>query len=469
MTIGYVATDENGSFENNSVVFNADGSITIVYDKTIVDMNTGERRSSTNYETYAEGNWSVKVAATNGLPENENGYVDADGDSEYDIVDNKYAYTDKWQFPMATVDDNLGAFPYDQYIFEELPSEATYGHNLVVFEATVQRHNYLLNLGPITDNIIDIHTTATDQADGDQILMTDGKVTIVDTVEYTNLNTDREYTMTGTLMDYETGEPMKDADGNAITSSVTFKPSSPNGSIDVIFELDASQLGGVQTVVFENLYWNNIHIASHTDIEDDGQRVEFRPEIGTTATADSTNDHFAYADGSVIITDTVHYKGVVPGREFIVHGILMDKNTGDALIDANGNTVENSVVFTPESSEGDVEVRFEFDASTLAGLDVVVFENLYRIDTVTNRQPDDNGDDDQAPVGDVPSTQRLVATHADINDEGQTVSIRASDLASDQLASDLVQTGAMIGAGLIGIAIAGSIVTYAIRKRHDTR
>ena len=469
VTIGYVATDENGSFENNSVVFNSDGSITIVYDKTIVDMNTGERRSSTNYETYAEGNWSVKVASTNGLPESENGYVDADGDSEYDIVDNKYAYTDKWQFPMATVDDNLGAFPYDQYIFEELPSEATYGHNLVVFEATVQRHNYLLNLGPITDNIIDIHTTATDQADGDQILMTDGKVTIVDTVEYTNLNTDREYTMTGTLMDYETGEPMKDADGNAITSSVTFKPSSPNGSIDVIFELDASQLGGVQTVVFEDLYWNNIHIASHADIEDDGQRVEFRPEIGTTATADSTNDHFAYADGSVIITDTVHYKGVVPGREFIVHGILMDKNTGDALVDANGNTVENSVVFTPESSEGDVEVRFEFDASTLAGLDVVVFENLYRIDTVTNRQPDDNGDDDQAPVGDVPSTQRLVATHADINDEGQTVSIRASDLASDQLASDLVQTGAMIGAGLIGIAIAGSIVTYAIRKRHDTR
>ena len=269
--------------------------------------------------------------------------------------------------------------------------------------------------------------------------------------------------MTGTLMYYETGEPMKDADGNPITSSATFKPDSPNGSIDIVFEIDASQLGGVQTVVFEDLYWNNIHIASHADIEDTGQLVEFRPEIGTTATADSTNDHFAYADGSVIITDTVHYKGVVPGREFIVHGILMDKNTGDALVDSNGETVENSVVFTPDASEGDVEVRFEFDATDLAGLDVVVFEDLYRIDAVTNRQPDENDDSD-----DVPATQRLVASHNDINDDGQTVNIRANDLASDQIASDLVQTGTMIGAGLIAAAVVGG-VTYAIVRRNRSR
>ena len=464
VTIGYVETDVNGSFTNNSVVFNSDGSITIVYDKTLVDMNTGERRSYTSYETYADGSWKIIVVGSDMLDgTNADGITDADGNGEFDIVDNPDAYTTSAQYPMRSVDDNLGAFPYDQYIFEELPSKATYGHNLVAFEATVQRHNYLLNLGPITDNVIDIHTTATDQSDGDHIFTTDGTVTIVDTVEYTNLNTDREYTMTGTLMDYETGEPMKDADGNAITSSVTFQPDSPNGSVDVVFEIDASQLGGVQTVVFEDLYWNNIHIASHADIEDTWQRVEFRPEIGTTATADSTNDHFAYADGSVIITDTVHYKGVVPCREFIVHGILMDKNTGDALVDSNGETVENSAVFTPETSEGDVEVRFEFDATDLAGLDVVVFEDLYRIDAVTNRQPDENDDSD-----DVPATQRLVASHNDINDDGQTVNIRANDLASDQIASDLVQTGTMIGAGLIAAAVVGG-VTYAIVRRNRSR
>ena len=469
VTIGYVPTDDSGSFDKNSVVFNADGSVTIVYDSTVVDAETGERRSYTSYETYADGSWKVIVTGSDMLDDaNADGIADADGNGEYDIVDNHDAYTTSSQYPMRSVDDNLGAFPYDEYIFEELPSKATEGRNLVVFEASIQRHNYVLNLGPITDNIIDIRTTATDQSDGDHILTTDEKVTIVDRVEYTNLNTDREYTMTGTLMDYETGEPMTDANGNAITSSVTFKPESPNGSVDIVFEIDASQLGGVRGVVFEDLYWNNIHIASHADIEDKNQLVEFHPEIGTIAVGDQTNDHYVYDDGSVIIVDTVHYKGLVPGREFIVHGILMDKNTGDALVDANGETVENSVVFTPETSEGDVQVLFEFDASTLAGLDIVAFENLYRIDTVTNRQPDENVNDDDEVNGqpdDLPATQRLVASHADINDASQTVSVRASGLAADQIANDLVQTGAIVGIGIAAAAAAGGAAYQYNKKR----
>ena len=472
VTIGYIETDENGSFESNSVVFNADGSITIVYDKTVVDMNTGERRSYTSYETYAEGTWKVIVVGSDMLDgTNADGIADADGNGEYDIIDNLDAYSTTSQFPMHSVDDNLGAFPYDEYVFEELPSKATYGRNLVAFEATVQRHNYVLDLGPITDNIITLRTTATDQTDGDHVLNADGTVTIVDRVEYTNLNTDREYVLTGTLMDYETNAPMTDADGNAITSTVTFTPSAANGSIDVVFELDASQLGGVRAVVFEDLYWNGIHLASHADIEDKNQLVEFHPEIGTVAVGDQTDDHYVYDDSSVIIVDTVHYKGVVPGREFIVHGILMDKNTGDALIDSNGNTVENSVVFTPETSEGDVEVLFEFDASTLAGLDVVAFENLYRIDTVTNRAPDDEtieGDGDGRP-DDVPSTQRLIASHADINDESQTVSIRSSDLASDSVASNLVQTGAIVGAGIAATAAVAGATAYAVKRKQQRR
>ena len=471
VTIGYIQTDDNGSFENNSVVFNADGSITVVYDSTVVDEN-GNSKSYTRYETYANGNWKVIVVGSDMLDgTNADGVADADGNGEFDIVDNPDAYTTTEQYPMRSIDGNLGAFPYDEYVFEELPSEATYGRNLVAFEAIIQRHNYVLDLGPITDNIITLRTTATDQADGDHVLNADGTVTIVDRVEYTNLNTDREYVLTGTLMDYETNEPMTDADGNTITSTVTFTPSAPSGSIDVVFELDASQLGGVRAVVFEDLYWNDIHIASHADIEDKNQLVEFRPEIGTVAVGDQTNDHYVYDDGSVIIVDTVHYKGVVPGREFIVHGILMDKNTGDALVDSKGNTVENSVVFTPETSEGDVEVLFEFDASTLAGLDVVAFENLYRIDTVTNRTPDDvpiDGEDAEHHEN-VPSTQRLVASHADINDKSQTVSIRSSDLASDSIATDLVQTGAIIGAGVMATAAIAGTTAYAVRRKQQHR
>lgn len=60
--------------------------------------------------------------------------------------------------------------------------------------------------------------------------------------------------------------------------------------------------------------------------------------------------------------------------------------------------------------------------------------------------------------------QRLVASHADINDEWQTVSIRANGLASDQLASDLVQTGAIVCLGIIGAAAVGG-AAYTINKK----
>lgn len=174
-----------------------------------------------------------------------------------------------------------------------------------------------------------------------------------------------------------------------------------------------------------------------------------------------TYDHPDIALVKASVSKTFTTRGLVQGREFIVHGVLMDKSTGNALVDSNGDTVENSVVFTPESSEGDVDVLLEFDTTNLAGLDMVVFENLYRIDTVTNLQPD--GSDEE-----IPSTQRLVASHTDINDEGQTISIRVNDLASDQFAS-LVQTGAAIGLGIRVATIAGVGAYQAIKNRHSRR
>ena len=109
-----------------------------------------------------------------------------------------------------------------------------------------------------------------------------------------------------------------------------------------------------------------------------------------------------------------------------------------------------------------MDVRFEFDATNLAGIDVVVFEELYRIDAVTNRTPEEE------EKNDIPSTQRLVAYHRDINDEGQTVSVRTSDLSSDWLASDLVQTGAAIGGG---VAVAAVVAAGAIAgmRRYKNR
>ena len=414
----------DGSVET---VENEDGSLTCVY----------------------PSDWVMTViSTTQACGMNRLGYIDADGDGEYDFpvdYDDSEAYTETSQYQMYTPDDCLGAFPYDTYVFEELPSEATQGHNLVTFEVNVERHNYMVDLGPVTDNIIDIYTTATDKEDGDKQVATNEQVTIIDRVEYTNLNEGREYTLQGVLMDYETAEPLLDRDGNQITSTVTFTPESPNGYVDVTFTLDASQLGGVQTVVFEDLYLNKVHVASHADIEDEGQRVEFSPEIGTTAVGKDTNEHFVYDTPNAVIVDTVHYEGLIPGREFVVQGVLMDRSTGEELIDSQGNIVTSEAHFVPESSSGDIQVEFTFDSTSLVGVDAVVFEDLYRVDTGGNA----NGQ------------LRHVAAHRDINDESQTVSIRLSDLASD-----LVQTGsnAVIATAAGGVAVVAAIA-YVIRRR----
>lgn len=49
------------------------------------------------------------------------------------------------------------------------------------------------------------------------------------------------------------------------------------------------------------------------------------------------------------------------------------------------------------------------------------------------------------------------------------VSVRASGLASDQIANDLVQTGAKIGAELIGIAATAGATAYVIKRRREMR
>ena len=370
------------------------------------------------------------------------------------------------------VDDSRGAFPYGSYTFEELTTSATEGRNMVTFRATVERDGYLLDLGAITDNIIDIRTTATDQADGDKYVASSADAVIVDTVEYTNLNTDREYVMVGKLLDYETGEYLKDADGNDITASATFTPEEPDGSIDITFPIDASQLGGMRIVVSECLYWNDIVVAKHENIEDDAQRVEVRPEIGTEAVGEESGDHYVYDDAKAVIVDTVSYKGLVPGREYRLTGTLMNKATGDPLKDGTGNKVVAEATFTPEAADGETEVRFEFDASGLGGLDIVVFEEL--------RYATDDGEGEDADAS------RIIAEHKDINDEAQTVSVRSYEVASDVIEtpeepeeqqsplskwtnSPLVQTGAVAGVG-VAVAVAGVLVAIAVlRGRHNKK
>lgn len=287
--------------------------------------------------------------------------------------------------------DKDGATKY-QYKVEELDTEETFGYQLPDSQTVELSEGEIASVS-FHNKPIEIGTKAT--VEGEKEVDPLDKVTLTDIVSYTGLVPGKEYKVTGVLMDKETGEKLL-VDGKEITAETVFVPETKNGSVDVTFIFDATGLHGKEIVVFEDLYRENVLLATHADINDEGQTVKIKnPEIGTKATADGKKEITA---DKITITDVVSYKDLTPGKEYKLTGVLMNKATNDKLL-IDGKEITAEATFTPKAPTGEVEMTFTFDARELtAETEVVVFETLYR-DGIE------------------------IAVHADIEDEGQTVKI----------------------------------------------
>ena len=241
----------------------------------------------------------------------------------------------------------------------------------------------------------EIHTTATDAATKTHTAAPDVKTTITDKVDYKNLVAGNSYEIKGVLMDKTTGKALLDKDKKEITATKKFTAEKPDGTVELVFTFDSSLLTGKSVVVFEDLYNENIKVAFHTDIKDEGQTVNF-PEIHTTATDKATGTHTGVVNEKTTITDKVDYSNLTVGEKYKVSGVLMNKETGEKLLDKNGNAITSEKEFTAESKDGSIDIEFTFDSSLLAGKTTVVFEDLF-------------------------NEKIKVASHADIKDEGQSV------------------------------------------------
>lgn len=256
---------------------------------------------------------------------------------------------------------------------------------------------------------VEIGTTATDAADGDKSIGVGKAVTVEDEVSYKNLATGREYTVTGTMMDAATGEPLKDAEGNTVTASTTFEPEDNEGKVKVTFSVDTSTLSNKKLVVFEKLEADGNVIARHEDLADEGQTVEVvPPEIKTSAADGADGDKEVTADGKATIVDTVKYTGLVPGTEYELQGTLMDAETGEALKGADGKEIAASAKFTPQAQDGTQDVTFTFDASELGGTKTVVFEKLFVYATLIGSHEDPTDKDQTVEIS--PSLKTTAAT-----------------------------------------------------------
>ena len=327
------------------------------------------------------------------------------------------------------------------------------GEDIVAFESLfsegveVAAHADIADEGQ-TVHFLDIHTTAADKSDGDK-LVTGTEITVVDEVAYEGLVPGTEYELQAALIDSETGEPVVVKDGLAekqVTGTATFTPDKADGAQLVELSFDGTDLGGKSLVVYEKLFAADVQLASHEDLTDEGQTVTV-VEIGTTLVDASDGDHII-ASGKVKLTDTIEYKGLVPGETYTAHGTLIVKSTGMPLEDADGKPVTATAEFTPDKADGTADVTFEFDASSIEeGVELVAFEECFDV----------NGN--------------VVAVHQDIDDDGQTVVVDNPDTPEvpDEPDKSYDKTGAEVRliaiAAIVLIAAGAGCGAYAIRKR----
>lgn len=292
--------------------------------------------------------------------------------------------------------DKKGALPYDTYIVEEQPCRANEGLSLVRFEVTISRDSYILDMGTIIDRFQNLKTTAKDAVTLSQTMYASGESAIVDTVEYTALNTDTEYRLVATLIDKDTGKPIKN-DGEVVSVTKKFTPKKSSGSINVNIPFSSVDLAGKDIVVFERLYEGGTLIGSHEDITDVGQTVKVKNiRVGTQARDAVSLSQQAIANSHVTIIDEVSYEGLQEGGKYKLEAKLMDKRT-KSPIHVDGKEVTASKTFVAEGDQGTVNVNITFNGKTLAGKNLVVYERLY----------DEN--------------DNLMGIHEDINDSGQTI------------------------------------------------
>ncbi|MGJ0987973.1 VaFE repeat-containing surface-anchored protein [Thomasclavelia ramosa] len=304
-------------------------------------------------------------------------------------------------------DDSKGALPYDTYAIEELRCTANEGYQLIETTVIIGRDGKVYDFGTLTDVKASITTKAYDPMDGDSLVGM-GEVKVSDKVTYANLFPNRDYKLTAELHDSATGDVLLDASGHPITVEKRFTAQSPTGFEVVEFTIDTIELGGKTITVYEKLYDDGGSlIAEHTDKSDVNQQVTvIEPEIGTTAVDGADGDKNVATDDKATVTDRVAYKNLIPGKEYTVKGTLHIKKTDDEgkvteeILKVDGKPVTAETTFTPESAEGTVDVTFTFDSLSLKDkTHLVAFESL-----------EHDGHE--------------LASHADIEDEGQTVTVR---------------------------------------------
>ena len=170
-------------------------------------------------------------------------------------------------------------------------SSALAGKKIVAFEDITYEGISIGSHEDLTDeeqtiSYPEIHTTAANGTDGSKTMVLGANVTLVDTVTYKGLTAGKTYVLKGTIMDKVSGQPI------GVTAETTFIAEAADGSVEITFTFDTTQLQGKTLVVFETLYDTQGNpIADHSDLNDEDQTVSVpvQPVIPPVVTGDDSS------------------------------------------------------------------------------------------------------------------------------------------------------------------------------------
>ncbi|MBO4276124.1 VaFE repeat-containing surface-anchored protein [Candidatus Saccharibacteria bacterium] len=319
----------------------------------------------------------------------------------YDIFDNfngaTYQGYGTWFGESASSSsdiDSLGALPYDTYKITEVSCDQNrFCNDIELTERNfdITEDGAVRELGNWINNCAEfsLTTTATDNADDDKYVTAGSGSKIKDTISYC-LKANTQFTIIGTLIDKQAKNSNEQVIGQ---STITVSPTADCGVAEMIFEFDASSLAGHEVVVYESVYYNNVEIVAHANSEDESQTVSII-SLATTATDNADGDKYVTAGSGSKIKDTINYC-LKANTQFTIIGTLIDKQANNINEREIG---QSTITVSPTADCGVAEMIFEFDASSLAGHEVVVYESVYYNDVE-------------------------IVAHANSEDESQTVSI----------------------------------------------
>ena len=321
-------------------------------------------------------------------------------------------------------------------VFEKLYHVASDGEEtLICTHEDINDANQTVRYG----NDVEVDTVATDKTTGKHYVKAEDGTIVIDTIDITGLSQGESYTLIGTLVDKSTGSVAKDANGDDITATLTFRADGTSTTKVLEYAFDYSNMSGKTLVAYVTIKHNSTEVVIHDDINDLDETVYF-PAIDTIATSqDSVSKNLDPVDDGSII-DKVTYSGLRGGYSYKLVGKLYDK-TANAFIKVGDEDVEVTKTFNAANAgSGSVNVVFEaIDWSKYAGHDIVVFQYLY--DMTANApillvEADDVNDTDETVHVNVPTVHTVLV---ETNTGNKTIAVNSTVKLTDVITyGDLV-------------------------------